>query len=237
MRDFDRQIANLPGVYYFARYVDDMIILTTEQNDHAAFLRTVADHLPSGLRLNPKKTKAVPVRGKSNPPSLDGYFDFLGYSFSISTKFRDADNKFVRRVDVDISEKKISKLKSRVILSLMDFINGGTFQDLEDRLRLITGNYHIYDHARSFRRKVGIYYNYNQISLDTAKALTELDVFLKRILLSRNGTICRRLYPLLNSPQRRKLLKYSFNTSFRSRTHYHFNAARLAQLIECWKYE
>ena len=237
MRDFDRQIASLPSVYYFARYVDDMIVLTTGENDQAGFLRTVADFLPVGLRLNPKKTKGVPVRGKSNPPTLDGCFDFLGYSFSISKKYRDADNKFTRKVDVDISERKISKIKSRVILSLIDFMRGGSFQDLEDRFRLITGNYHIYDHARSFRRKVGIYYNYSQLSLDTAKGPAELDLFLKRLLLSRDGNICRKVFARLSSQQRRRLLKYSFSESYRSRTHYHFNAARLAELVECWKYE
>lgn len=237
MRDFDRQITNLPGVYYFARYVDDMVILAVGQTDQVAFLRTVADHLPQGLQLNPKKTRAVPVRGKSNPPSLDGSFDFLGYRLSISTKYRGTDNKMVRRVDVDIADKKISRLKSRIVLSLLDFINGGSFQDLEDRLRLITGNYHIYDYARSFRRKVGIYYNYNQISPDTALGLNRLDVFLKGILLSRDGNICGRLHPLLSPARRRRLLKYSFGTSFKNRTHYHFNAGRLTQLIECWKYE
>ncbi|MGO7634196.1 antiviral reverse transcriptase Drt3a [Rhizobium leguminosarum] len=237
MREFDRQISKLPGVYYFARYVDDMVILAVGQNDHAAFLRTVADHLPLGLQLNQKKTKTVPMRGKSNPPSLDGSFDFLGYQLSVTTKYRDSDKKMVRRVDVDIAEKKISRLKSRIVLSLLEFINGGSYQDLEDRLRLITGNYHIYDHAQSFRRNVGIYYNYNQISRDKAVGLTRLDAFLRGILLARNGNICTRLYPILVPAQRRRLLKYSFSTSFRNRTHYHFNSDRLTRLIECWKYE
>lgn len=237
MRDFDRQIANLPGVYYFARYVDDIVILAVEQTNQDAFLETVADHLPLGLQLNLKKTKAVPIHRKSNLPSLDGSFDFLGYQISISMKHRNADKKMVRRVDVDIAEKKISRLKSRIILSLLDFINGGSFQNLEDRLKIITGNYHIYDYAKSFRRNVGIYYNYNQISQDYAIGLDNLDAFLRGILLSRRGNICRRLHPALNSSQRRRLLKYTFNTSFKNRTHYHFNFDRLTQLTECWKYE
>jgi hypothetical protein len=237
MKEFDRQVTNLPGVYYFARYVDDMVVLTVGQNDEAIFLNAVAEHLPKGLHLNPKKTKSVSICGKSkDSPVLDGAFDFLGYQLSISTKYK-CDNRFVREVKTDIAEKKISRLKTKIALSLLDFINGGSFQDLEDRFKLITGNYHIYDHGRNFRRNVGIYYNYSRISPGSSAGFDKLDAFLRSILLSRQGNICNRLYAILSNNQRRILLKYTFNSSFKNRTHYHFNADRLSQLIKCWKYE
>lgn len=237
MREFDRQVSNLPRVYYFARYVDDMVILRTGSDDQGAFLQHIADLLPDGLQLNRTKTKVVELCGKTKQTQLDGIFDFLGYQISIFTKERRTDNKIVRAVQLDISAKKIAKLKSRIALSLLAFANGGSFHDLEDRFRVITGNYHIYDYSRHFRRNVGIYYNYSRISTDTAVALHKLDVFLKSIILSRHGNLCRRLHTALSSEQRRTLLKYTFRASFEKRTHYHFNAPRLARLIECWKYE
>ncbi len=238
MRDFDRRVANLPGVYYYARYVDDMIIMSTGQHGPNQLLNNVADKLPSGLALNLKKTRTIQIKRKADasPAPIDGSFEFLGYSFSISQKYRD-ENRFVRKVSVDIAEKKVSKLKSRLIYTVLDFINTRNFQDFEDRIKLITGNYHIYDYDRSFRRKVGIFYNYRQINFDPSPGLHELDSFWSKIVLSRNGNVCRRLHPLLTPKQRRRLLKYTFRTSYKLRTHYHFSADRLGELIECWKYE
>ncbi|WP_144577105.1 antiviral reverse transcriptase Drt3a [Agrobacterium sp. DE0009] len=236
MRDFDRGVANLPGAYYFARYVDDMVILRFGKPEEVDFLKSVASLLPPGLILHPVKTRKFPFREKAADISEDGSLEFLGYQFSVSKRYKEH-NKWMRKVSVDIAKNKISKIKSRIVLSIVDYLNGGSFRDLEDRIRIITGNYHIYDHVKSFRRKVGIYYNYNQITMETSVGLPELDRFLKGMLLSRSGNVCRRLHARLTPDLRRQLLKYSFSSSFQSKTHYHFNSTRLSEIIDCWKYE
>ncbi len=237
LRDFDRQITNSPGVYYYARYVDDMVILTTKAVDAAAFISRISSILPSGLHLNAQKSRSLPIQRKSNatPVPTDGAFDFLGYKFTISQKYRN-DGRFVRNVSVDIASKKISKIKTKISLSAVAYLSDHDFDSFDSRFKIITGNYHVYDFDKNIRRNVGIYYNYRQVEYDKSVGLLELDHFLRKFLLSRTGRICGRLALAMSNAQRRRLLKYSFCSSFASKTHYHFNATDLTRLVRCWKY-
>jgi hypothetical protein len=193
--------------------------------------------LPSGLQLNSQKSKSLSIQRRTNatPAPVDGTFDFLGYNFTISQKYR-IDNRFVRSVSVDIAPKKISKIKTKISLSLVSYLQDRDFGSLDSRFKVITGNYHVYDYDKNIRRNVGIYYNYRQVDSESADGLVELDRFLKKILLSRTGRICGPLALAISTAQRRRLLKYSFCSSFQFKTHYHFNATDLTQLVRCWKY-
>jgi len=237
LRDFDKKILNLPGVYFYARYVDDMVILTTKAVDRPAFTSCVSSSLPSGLQLNPQKSRSLPIQRttRANPAPVDGEFDFLGYKFTISQKHRN-ENRYVRNVTVDIASKKVSKIKTKVALSLSSYTRDLDFASLEDRFKVITGNYHVYDYDKNMRRNVGIFYNYRLVDSSNAQGLHELDAFTSKMLLSRSGRICSRLSSSLSKDQRKRLLKYSFRSSFQFKTHYHFNANELTQLVRCWKY-
>lgn len=238
MRQFDEHMKIMEGVYFYSRFVDDMVILTTVQNSEKDTLSLIRNRLPSGLKLNRSKSHTLTLTGKpEETPSVDKYFDFLGYRFDIFQKKIQKNNPIQRTVIVDISTKKIKRIKTRILLSFLQYAKDGIFSDLEDRIKCLSGNYHIYDFEKSLRRNVGIYFNYRNVDHANSTALKDLDSFISKIVLSRNGRIAQMLRRRMGVAERNKLLKYSFSNSFKEKTHYHFNPEHLAHLTGSWKYE
>lgn len=237
MRHFDQNVKSMDGVYYYARYVDDIVAITTGGENRKSFLRSVRKNLPSGIQLNDEKTKIIQFDKPKTKPQMDGvegYVDFLGYRFAV---YRMLNSPIVRKVHADISPNKTTRLKTRITLSVFRFINDGNFVDLFDRLRILTGNYNVYDFERKIRRNVGIYYNYRFVDEAHSTALMELDAFLKKILLSNSGRIGGQLNAMLSRKQKRQLLTLSFRRSFVSKSFHHFPINRLTHLAGCWAYE
>jgi hypothetical protein len=54
---FDREVSILPEVYFHARYVDDIVIVTGARENPREFGRTIKRLLPFGLEVNHLKTK------------------------------------------------------------------------------------------------------------------------------------------------------------------------------------
>jgi len=79
MRAFDRKIQDLPGVYYYARYVDDIVIVCLKNRE----ITTATHYLDTikrlsdivDLAINEDKTQCVDIQEEKN------CFDYLGYSF------------------------------------------------------------------------------------------------------------------------------------------------------------
>ena len=240
MRPFDAFVRRDAAVYFYARYVDDIVIITTGAENKRKFMRALQKNLPQGLNFNYKKSHvadlfAPRVRG-ANLPINEASVDFLGYRFNVMQQTKPG-QVVLRTVTVDIAPRKIIRFKTRIVLSILRFIDDGIFIDLLDRLRLLTGNYNLYDFNMNIRRNVGIYWNYRQINISASTALPELDAFLKKLLLARSGRIAERLAPALTAPMRRQLLTLGFSRSFSSRAFYHFGAQRMAHLVQCWSYE
>ena len=237
MRSFDKRIRIEEGVYFYARYVDDIVIVTTNQGSKKTFLRKLATHLPNGLEFNISKMMIRDFATK--PPSVTPYagkFSFLGYQFVVSkTKKRQGMER--REVTVDLSPGKVKRLKTRMCLSCIQFGRDGNFDDFRDRLVLLSTNYNMYDYSKHLRRNVGIYWNYRHIDFDDSDAIRDLDNFIRKILLSPTGRLSRMLNRRLTRLQRQSLLKLSFSKAYENRTFVHFNTARLTQLVRCWKYE
>ncbi|QDW32534.1 RNA-directed DNA polymerase [Yersinia sp. KBS0713] len=55
MKDFDLFIKRKAGVFYHARFVDDIFIVTNGEDDDVKFVSEVQKNLPKGLQLNKKK--------------------------------------------------------------------------------------------------------------------------------------------------------------------------------------
>lgn len=238
MRRFDRDVKSMDNVYYFARYVDDIVVITTGDENKIAFLKQIRKALPVGIQLNNDKTKIIEFNQKltnSSNDVVENSVDFLGYRFAVH---RMIDKRpFTRKVYADISPSKATRLKTRISLSALQFIRDGNFTDLHDRLRVLTGNYNVYDLERRIRRNVGIYYNYRFVDEVHSVVLKQLDAFLKQFLLASSGKIGGQLNSLLSPSQRRQLLTLSFCRSFRSRNFHHFPIDRLTHLVGCWVYE
>ena len=81
MRYFDKEIRKISGVYYYARFVDDIIIFSTKEITKST-LKQISELLPRGLALNLEKTNIVKFHNNAslllkNKLSIT----FLGYQF------------------------------------------------------------------------------------------------------------------------------------------------------------
>lgn len=236
MRNFDYKISNLPGVWYYSRFVDDKIVITNIEASPETFNQDVKKELPSGLTFNQKSTDIVfKDFVKGNIGLREGGFDFLGYKFSVSLSYRNSSaKKIVRDVSVDLSEGKMKRLKTRFIKSTIKYNSGGSFEDYRDRVRILTGNFRFTDKKTGRSRVSGIYFNYPLIDIDQSESLPELDRFVRSIVSSRNPK--NSLRPALSKAQAAEIMRLTFVQGFQERRFFHFKPSRLEALTSCWAY-
>lgn len=255
MRDFDVEVKRVSGVYYYARYVDDIIVFT-----HAhpfPIKKSIGSLLPSGLKLNKKKSREIftvdcrchsvcsclgdckcRVRCACKvDEALFHKMDYLGYSFSffdVNEARRDKAN----RVVLSIADKKIKKIKARLVRSVLDYARRPDFALLSDRLKFLTGNFVIKDVRRKIDIKTGIYYNYHLIENGkTDSALRDLNLFLRSGVFASSSRYGKIISKNLSIDQKRQLSKYSFISGFSTRRLSNFKPKRIRQITECWLYE
>lgn len=236
LQRFDSELSTLPEVYFHARYVDDIVVVTSARESARDFTRNLTKLLsPLGLELNHKKTKVIdiPVQLRSDGRAVLGQFDYLGYNFSIHESTRAADRRFAREVKVTIAGTKITRLKTRICASLTTFLRDGDISQLERRLQLLSGNYNVRDFATGRSRSTGLYCNYRR--LNSHAALHELDAFVRALLTGNRNRLSRRLSAQFSADIRKSLLKYSFAKSFDKRTFYNFSSSELSELRRCWR--
>lgn len=238
LAEFDSHVRSLPDVYFYARYVDDIFILTNGRENPSDFRSSLASRLPPGLQFNPRKSNKDWLLEKGpgpNIPARVSSFDFLGYEISYYTTVRDKSNRVVRRVDVDLSQRKVKRIKTRLVRAALTFLDDHMLSDFEQRIRILTGNYNLVDFDADRTRNVGLYCNYRRIGLPSP-SLRSLDDFYRQLLLGHAGAVSQRLKNALSAGNLRALLKYSFTRSFVGRTYYNVPSAELGRLTKCWSY-
>mgnify|MGYP003635990024 CR=1 FL=1 len=227
MRSFDRKVSSHPKVYYYARFVDDIIIFTTDSREIIEGFASTS--LPFGLKFNCKSDELKKeVTKKSDTVNVQS-IEYLGYKFSTVSNKK-------KSVDVGIAGNKLNKIKSRVICSLKQYCIDGDFGLLKDRVRFLTGNYSISSKRRGL--KAGIYYNYPLIDNNGLgkKDLKGLDVFLTKNILSKNGSLGSKLSPMLTVAKRKELLRLNFSFGFTNRKFCKFSAERIVLIRKAWKH-
>ena len=233
MKSFDTLQSTDPAIHLYLRYVDDIIFVSPPTNELPKLRQQVIQRLPAGLRLNNNKTKLLTFSGQAKATLIVEHgFDYLGFHFSVHhIKKRGSQRKVV----LDIAKSKVKKRKTRIILSVLQYLKDGNFDDLRDRIKLITCNYRFFDHKNSHTQFAGNYHAYR--SIDTpSESLAEMDKFLRIIILSNNGKIGSPLSQSLTMKQRRELLRLSFHRGFKKNIQFAFSPTRLKYLTECWKY-
>lgn len=237
MRGFDRTIANTSGVWFFARFVDDILVITKGDEDAKIFAAEAESRLPTGLRFNQKsRTLDFQRFQSSSTASEEGQFDFLGYRFFVSYAYRNnaTPKKIVRDTWLDIAPSKVKKVKTRIALSLRDFAKNADFDLLLSRTQLLTSNFHFVEHSNGARRTSGIYYNYPLISSDRSLAIPSLDGFLVSVICSPHQY--NKLRPNVTNQQRQKLLNLRFSDGFQKKRFFAFGPKQLKRMISCWAY-
>jgi hypothetical protein len=236
MSEFDNYMRNNDAVYFYARYVDDILIVTNGSERPRRFMHQLLKQLPKGLSLNHDKVRIAdaPLKAPAASPNVRPLkIDFLGYAFSVSTP---PDKKAFRPVKVDISPRKIAKIKTRISRSFLSFLEDKDFPLLEARIKFLTSNFDVVDPNTRARKLAGIYESFPHINCNPPEGLQSLNRFLAGAVLGGKGRAFSRAAPRLTNKQRRKLMAYSFTKGHELRIFCHFSRHRLAQIKECWKY-
>lgn len=227
IRRFDLIIRSTRQIYYYQRFVDDIVIFTTgEPRD---VIGIVSHTLASiGLNLNIAKTVSI-----SESQSVAGHFCYLGYDFKRQPEYSNKGKLKDKEVNVSvtISEPKIKRLHQRILQTLSCFYSDRNWTNLRDRIRILTGNYSIEKSAHEAPIKIGIYFNYMEIT--DASQLCDLDTFLRSKLLDLRSYMVRHGFPLTAS-QKRELYRYSFQHGFSSRVIHRVAPQRISELVSIW---
>lgn len=237
MCDFDSKVSAHPDTFFYARYVDDVIIITSANENSQIFRVLAKKNLPKGLQFNELKSQESPIIGKSpiTRKQTDEFrysFEYLGYKISIKKRT----NKDKHRIiDIDIADKKVKKYKKRLSRTFYDFAKNGNTELLIDRLRFLTKNFKVYNQHLDRTKLSGIYYNYPAIQGNMSN-LKNLDGFIKALVLGQKGRLGTLLSTKLNSRLRSRILANSFVKGHKDVAFVTFRPERVGQIKRCWDY-
>lgn len=215
MRDIDGLVRDYPGVLYYARYVDDIVIIycPPPNTGTRAFRKLVAQAFKRlGLKRNRKKSQFFAYK-----PDLSFQFEYLGYKFNIGSN----------SVELQMSDKKIDRYKQRLDLSFADYQKKAKTAEkkarilLEKRVRFLTGNTRLVNNKKNVVS--GIYFS-NSL-LENTQDLDQLDLHLQ----SKIATIA-------SGRLKNRLSNCSFKYGFQTRKYHKFSAQNLSEIVEVWKH-
>lgn len=243
MRNFDKSIQSHDETFYYSRYVDDIVIVTSGRETAERFVVQLRNSLPKGLSFNPSKRQIVEAEGRVKPlkpadPKVSLFeFEYLGYRFFVSEPVKQSNvsaGDQRRNVIVDIGRSKVKKLKTRIVRSFLDFGRNDDWDLLRDRIAFLTQNFSVHNPKAGEKKLAGIFHSYPLLT-DAAAALQELDRFLRNAILSRTGRTFSSSTTSLNASKRRKLLAYSFVRGHALRVFVHFHSTRISEIQRCWE--
>ena len=236
MRKFDKDIQKIDGIFYYARYVDDIILFSTKEITKST-LNEIEKMLPDGLHLNMQKTKIQRYYDeeeikREKIKDVNITISFLGYKFTKYIK-----NKKIAKFQTTIDSSKIKKIKERLIKAFLDFSKNKDFKLLKNRLLFLSANYPL----KTTQKKLstfdkisylhgGIAYNYPL--LDTPYCLKELDTFLHQVLFTSSF---RKINSNFSETEKLELKKYSFYHGYQRRIIRTFKLNQLADIVKCWE--
>lgn len=228
MHDFDNQCKSLDGCYYYARYVDDIILLFFKEPTH----QVSSLKLPPGLTFNKDKSRLLfhPSKGPAKTKQNENSIVYLGYEFSFISKGQNRPSS----LSVGISKKKINRLKSRVTLALFEFCKTQNYRLLKSRLTFLASNYKIKEKQNAGNLYAGIFFNNQLIDDDRLQDLKEIDEFINRAIFSRTGSLGKKLYPLLTNQKRRELCRISLLSGFKNKIVRPFTPNELRIIKSVW---
>jgi hypothetical protein len=208
MRDFDKKIRSHPEIIFYARYVDDMVIvfspkLNSNKENFLLQIKSEAEKLD--LTLNSNKTKTL------DPEEDD--LDYLGY-------------RFCKDKTIQMGTEKIQKYKKKIEITFNAYIKGCKTKEkvarkiLVKRLKFLTGNTKLINNKK--RVLVGIYFSNSLITNNDC--LDNLDKYLSEKI---SKISCHRL--------KERLTKMSFKDGFLQKRFTKFSTAELSKIVEVWK--
>lgn len=248
MREFDSKVNLNESVFYYARYVDDVIIFCTYENKLT--VEKVKSFLPKGLKLNSRKTlifniscrckirctcsgscKCIRRCSCRSDENKQHSFEYLGYKYIFSDLPKKG-NKKEKKVTIRIGHSKVNKIKTRIIQSFLAHFRHSNFNLLKNRIQFLTSNYYVYGNIDSSNLKAGIYYSYpNLTEIDD---LEELDIFLRKSIFCKKGSFGLKIGSSLSRRQKLKLTLFSFTKGYKNRIMVNFTGEEINKIKYCW---
>lgn len=223
MKYFDLDVKRMEGVYYYARYVDDIIIFCTTKETQEHVWNEIPNMLQH-LKLTLNEDKSYRWSNASAQP-----LSYLGYDMKIVEKHNEKDEKY-KEVEVSIADKKIKMIKSRITRAFAKYTIERNFENLQNRIKFLTGNFTIYSKATLAPIKVGVHFNYKEITVQGQ--LKALDLYYQRILHCKSGALGGRF--MFSKDQIRCLEKYSFEFGFNHHVNHCFTTKMLTTIKQAW---
>ncbi|AIB37899.1 antiviral reverse transcriptase Drt3a [Pseudomonas simiae] len=214
LSSIDAEIRRQDNLFYYARYVDDMVLMYAPQRKELAakYLETLSEILDGkGLKFN-DKTKPIDLL-----EGFKGKFDYLGYTFDLSSSSS----------GVQLSQRKINKYRSRIDKAFSDYNSKFTFipkkseEELVLRCLFLTGNMRLFN--RKSNAFIGIYFS-NKYITDTSQ-LSGLDHYFRN-----------KIKGVASPSLTRKLSKLSFEKGFKEKLFRNFDSKQLSELSRGWKH-
>lgn len=235
LSDFDKEMKNHKDVFFYCRYVDDIIVITTGFEDKKTFLKFIKSKLPNELSLNYNKQKVISVDSRTKQDKVVATFDYLGYNYSVRDTETNANKNLFREVDISLSTSRMKKIKTKISRSLFYFSKDGNFEILKQRLDFLTSNRLMKDKKSKRVIATGIYYN-NVNLTDNSQSLIELDEYLKKTILGYSSKRGANFTNILSKNQKRELLKLSFMNGYRNNNYKKFSPNKLGEIKNAWRY-
>lgn len=226
LRKFDNWIRSKKGIFYYARFVDDMIIFTHSINAINNLQNEISEklgELAEGLILNREKTQTFKSININNKRPLE----YLGY------KFIKENQKKHDSLKITIADKKVKKVKTRIIKALLDYSENLDFNLLVNRIKFLTGNYSIRKRTDGTDLRAGLYYNYMEVT--DLSVFDELNKFYLKAINSKNGAFGRKISSSLSKQQIITLSKFSFKFGFLKKVYYSLSYDQTKNIISCWQ--
>ncbi|WP_372242448.1 antiviral reverse transcriptase Drt3a [Pseudomonas sp. CM25] len=210
----DSEVSRHNEVFYYARYVDDMVMMFAPEKRESAdsYLASFGDLLgKKGLSLN-DKTQALNLIDEQR-----GKFTYLGYEFDVSPSSR----------GVRMSAAKLRKYRERIEKSFKDYNAKAAFipkkaaNELIMRCLFLTGNMRLFN--RKSNAFIGVYYS-NKYITDISQ-LRGLDRYL--------GS---KINLLTDVRLKRRLSRMSFEKGFAEKIFRNFSTKKLSEISRGWKH-
>jgi hypothetical protein len=233
MTPFDQFVKSLPGVFYFGRFVDDIVVITDGAEDASEFEQRLSGALPAGTSFGAKKLAQINAAKINNGKSCQiGRFDYLGYEFSIrDEKISSKESK--RVVDVNLSETSLKRILTRTAKAFRAYASDGRFDELYLRICYLTSNYRLFDQMVNRKRLAGVYHNHPFLTYHPGNSLQKLDGALRQLIFD-SPNIRAGAGVQLNAQQQRMLASRSFLRGHMGRQYRAFSVKDLALIKRCW---
>jgi len=219
MRDVDNEIKSMEEISYYARYVDDIIIIFTPKSNahHVDYSKEIKNIIEDKfcLKLNDQKTDTFDLL---NPKQRHSYtMEYLGYKITFGTG----------EIKTELTEKKFNKYKNRIDFAFDNYLNLSKFDEKEarkllvKRLRFLTGNTRLKNNKKNIL--IGIYYSNCQLT--EKEGLIKLDSYLRNKIDS----------SIKLTKLQERLRKYNFKDGFEEKKFSPFKTHEFQEIMKIWK--